>query len=217
MKEIFDIIKINPLFNGISFDEFEKIFYCIGARKESYKKNDIIVLSGNRIDFIGIVLLGSVKVIKEDINGNISILTELTKAELFAETFVCAGILHSPVTIQSSENSEILFINYNKIINICSAGCIFHTKLIENMLKLLAHKNLMLNQKIDILSKRTTREKLLLFFETQRGMEKKFKIPYNREELAHYLCVDRSAMSNELCKMRNEKLIKFKKNEFEIL
>ena len=85
------------------------------------------------------------------------------------------------------------------------------------MIKLLALKNLLLNQKIEILSKRSTREKLLAFFDSQRGIAKKFRLPYNREEMARYLCVDRSAMSNELCKMRDEGLIKFNKNEFEII
>ena len=97
-----------------------------------------------------------------------------------------------------------------------SSACPFHAKLIENMLGLLAKKNLMLNQKIEILSKRTTREKLLCFFDAQRGAAKRFTIPFNREELAHYLCVDRSAMSNELCKMRDEGLIKFQRNNFEV-
>jgi CRP-like cAMP-binding protein len=85
------------------------------------------------------------------------------------------------------------------------------------MLKLLAKKNLMLNQKIEILSKRTTKDKLTCYFDFIRGAAKRFTIPFNREELARYLCVDRSAMSSELCKMRDEGLIEFNKNEFFIL
>jgi CRP-like cAMP-binding protein len=166
---------------------------------------------------VGLVLSGGVKIIKEDADGRIALLTELGASDLFGEVFACAGIDHIPVTILASEASEILFIDYKRIITSCTAACPFHAKLIENMLKLIAVKSLMLNRKIEILSKRTTREKLFAFFDTQRGMAKKFTIPYNREELAHYLSVDRSAMSNELCKMRDEGLIAFQKNTFEIL
>lgn len=217
MINIFDKVKYNPLWNGIEPDDFEKMFRCIEAKTHLYKKGEIILLSGDTVNFIGLILSGSVKIVKEDVNGNITILTEIGVSELFGEAFACAGIKQSSVTVQSSEESEILFINYKKIINHCSSACDFHSKLIENMLRIIANKNLLLNQKIEILSKGTTREKLLAFFNVQRGMAKKFTIPYNREELAHYLCVDRSAMSKELCKMRDEGLIKFNKNLFEFL
>ncbi|MDR2898650.1 MAG: helix-turn-helix domain-containing protein [Spirochaetaceae bacterium] len=117
----------------------------------------------------------------------------------------------------AADTAEILFLDYRRIITSCSAACSFHTQLIENMLKLVARKNVLLNQKIEILSKRTTREKLLCFFDIHRGRAKRFTIPFNREELSQYLCVDRSAMSNELCKMRDEGLITFEKNLFEML
>lgn len=217
MKKIFEAIKDNPLFNCIGYSDFEKMFQCIEARTQCYVKDEIVLLAGDTVNFVGVILSGGVKIIKEDAEGNTSILTDLSGSELFGEVFACAGIDHSPVTVQASEKSEILFINYKRIITTCSSACGFHSKLIENMLRLIAKKNLMLNQKIEILSKRTTKEKLLLFFDTQRGMAKKFVIPYNREELAHFLCVDRSAMSNELCKMRDEGIIRFNKNEFELL
>lgn len=217
MKNIFDTVQSIPLFKGIGYSDFEKMYPCIEAKTQSYKKDDILLLAGDSINFVGIILSGGVKIIKEDSGGNTAILTELTAPELFGEVFACAGIDCSPVTIRASEKSEVLFINYRKIINSCSSACGFHSKLIENMLRLIAQKNLMLNQKIEILSKRTIREKLFLFFDMQRGMANKFTIPYNREELAHYLCADRSALSNELCKMRDEGLIRFNKNNFEIL
>lgn len=217
MKEIYEAAKSNQLFNGIGYNDFENMLRCIEARTHSYKKDEIIFMSGDAVSFVGLILRGSAKIIKEDADGNITILTELKETDLFGEVFACAAVKHSPVTVQASEFSEILLINYKKIITSCSSACGFHSKLIENMLRLLAQKNLMLNQKIEILSKRTTREKLVMFLDTQRGAANKFTIPYNREELARYLCVDRSAMSNELCKMRDEGLIKFNKNAFEIM
>jgi len=217
MKKIFDTIKDNPLFHGVAYSDFIRMYDCLSAKTVRYKKDDVILLSGNAVSNVGLILSGSVRVIKEDIDGNIMIMTELSVPDTFGEVFACAGITQSPVTVMAAEDVEILFIDYKKIITSCTASCPFHAKLIENMLRLIAKKNLMLNRKIEILSRRTTREKLLCFFDMQRGAAKKFTIPFNREELASYICADRSAMSNELCKMRDEGLIRFKKSTFEIL
>jgi len=217
LKEIFDVIKHNPLWAGIGYSDFENMIGCMETKMKSYNKGDVVLLSGDTVKHVGLIISGGVNIINEDIDGNITILAKLSSSDLFGEVFACAGIDHSPVTVQALEKSEILFLNYRRIITACSSACGFHSRLIENMLKIIAQKNLMLNQKIEILSKRSTREKLLLFLNTQRGMAKKFTIPYNRDELANYLCVDRSAMSGELGRMRDEGLIKFKKNQFEVL
>jgi len=217
MKNIFDAISTNPLFRGIAFDDFERMFGCLSARTARYKKDDTILLTGDEVGYVGLILSGSLQIIKEDLNGNRTIIAELSVSELFGETFACAGISRSPVTIQAVEDVELLCIDYQKITRSCTAACPFHSKLIENMLSLIAQKNLMLNQKIEILSRRSTREKLLCFFDFQRGVAQKFTVPFNREEMAHYLCVDRSAMSHELGKMRDEGLLKFQKNTFELL
>jgi CRP-like cAMP-binding protein len=217
MVKKFEMIQGNPLFAGISHSDFEKMLGCIDARTHSYGKGESILLAGDAVGHMGLILSGVAQIIKEDENGDASILGEVAASELFGEVFACAGIDHSPVTVRASEDTEVLFLNYRKVITTCSAACAFHSRLIENMLKIIAQKNIYINQKNDILSKRTTRDKLLAFFDTQRGTAKKFTIPFNREELASYLCVDRSAMSNELCKMRDAGLIKFKKNKFQIL
>ena len=216
MKNVFNAIKYNPLWCGIGYSDFENMIGCMEAKMWRYGKGDVVLLSGDTVNYIGLIVSGSVKIIKEDLGGDITILTELAAPELFGEVFACAGVDHSPVTVQAAEVSEILFLNYKRVIMTCSSACVFHSKLIENMLKIIAQKNLRLNRKIEILSKRKTREKLLCFFDEQRGMAKKFIVPYNREEMANFLCVDRSAMSNELCKMRDEGLIRFHKNEFEL-
>ena len=217
MRKIFDAVKHNPLWSGIGYSDFESMLSCMDAKSKKYDKGDIVLLSGDPVNQIGLIISGGVRVINEDFDGNTSILTVLGESDLFGEVFACAGIDHSPVTVEASEQSEILFFDYRRIINSCSSACVFHSRLIENMVKLLAIKSLALNQKINILSKRTTREKLLSFLNSYRGGAKKFTIPYNREEMARYLCVDRSAMSSELSKMRDEGLISFDRNVFEIL
>jgi len=217
MKNYFDVLKNNYLFDGIAFSDFETMLGCLAAKKVAYKRGDVILLSGDAVSFVGLILSGGVKVIKEDIDGRITILTEHGASDIFGEVFACAGVSHSPVTIEASDGSEILFIDFKRIISSCSSACPFHTRLIENMLGLIAKKNLILTQKIEILSRRTIRDRLFYFFEAQSGASRKFTIPFNREELAHYLCVDRSAMSKELSKMRDEGLIRFRKNSFELL
>jgi cAMP-binding proteins - catabolite gene activator and regulatory subunit of cAMP-dependent protein kinases len=217
MKKVFEKIKENPLFKEIDYNEFEKMFNCIESRTVKYKKDEVVLMTGDEVIFIGLILSGGVTITKEDSDGNSVILTALGESDLFAEVFACAGIEYSPVTVRTLENSEILLINYKRIITTCASSCEFHSKLVENMLRLIAKKNLILNQKNDILSKRSIREKLYAFFDIQRGKSKKFTIPYNRDEMARYLCVDRSALSKELCKMRDEGIITFNKNEFQIL
>ena len=217
MKKIFEMIRDNPLFAGIASSDFEGMLGCLSAQRQQYAAGDVILFSGDPVSFVGILLSGSAKIIKEDQQGNNTILAEVDAPGLFGEVFVCAGVSHSPVTVLAATGCDLLRIDYRRIITTCSAACPFHARLIENMLRLIANKSLLLNQKIEILSKRTTREKLLAFFDLHRGTARTFTIPYNREELAQYLCVDRSAMSSELGRMQREGLIRFEKNTFELL
>lgn len=219
MKKYLKQLQNNELFNNFNLNDLESILNCLSAKVNYYKKKDLIIQQGTHIHYVGIVLSGGIQIIKEDIEGNINILSHLGINDIFAEAFAYADIYECPITVQATENCEIMFIDCKRIIKTCNNACVFHWNLIENMLSMIARKNIMLNQKMEILSKRTTREKLLAFFNTQVQMNhsKKFSIPYNREELAFYLCLDRSALSRELSNMRDEGLLKFNKNEFEII
>jgi len=218
LKKTFETIKNNPLLQGISFSDFEKMLTCLSAKTTTHQKNTTILQTGDTINYIGIILSGNIKIIKENPNGQNTTLKEQNAPELFGEEYTCAGIDHSPITIQTTEKTEILQIDYKRINTSCTSACPYHRRLIKNMLKLIATKNIEQNQKIEILTKRTTREKLLTYLNTQKNTTptKKFTIPHNRQELANYLCIDRSAMSNELSKMKKEGLIKFHKNTFEL-
>lgn len=216
MKQAFEKVKQNPLFQGIGVSDFETMLACMEARLQHYQKGTIIQLSGNPVESIGLVLSGVVQVVREDLEGKQNLLTELREGDMFGEVFACAGITHSPVTVVAEETSEVLHINYRKIITTCTSACAFHHQLVANMLTLLAQKNLMLNRKIEVLSRRTIRERLLLYFDLYRQGAKRFTIPLSREELAAYLCVDRSAMSAELSKMQREGLLRYERNTFEM-
>jgi len=140
MKKPFEAVLHNPLFRGIGLSDFEAMLSCMEARTQNYKKGEIILLAGNPVESVGLVLSGAVQVVREDADGKLNLLTELQAGDMFGEVFACAGITHSPVTVLSEQNSEVLHINYQKIITTCSSTCTFHHKLVENMLALLAQK-----------------------------------------------------------------------------
>lgn len=219
MKNYFDIVLKSPLFYEVEHSDIECVLKCLNAKIKNFDKESIIIFQGDRIEQIGIILSGSIQISKNDFMGNKNILTELSTSDIFGETLVSAQIKKSPVTVEAVTGCEIMFIDYNRIITTCSSACVFHTKLIENMVKVLAEKNLMLNNKLEILSKRSIREKLMQYFIFQAEIKKsrEFDIPFSKNALADFICVDRSAMSRELSKMCNEKLIQYEKNHFEIL
>lgn len=217
MISLYETIKTNPLFQGIGLTDFESMLACLNGQVRTYPKGSFILLPGDPVSTVGLVVSGCVHVLREDYEGRQNLMASLTSPELFAEVFACAGITHSPVTVTAAEDSEILHIDYRRIITTCSSSCSFHSRLIENMLGLLAEKNLLLNRKMELLSKRTTRERLLLYFE-QCGMGKpRFTLPFNRQELADYLCVERSALCAELSRMQRDGLIRYQKNRIERL
>lgn len=216
MQNDFEHIPDYPLFAGIAPEERGTMLRCLGARVARYAKNEVILLAGDTVDTVGVglVLSGAVQVQREDRDGKQTLLTELGEGELFAEVFACAGIAESPVTVIAADSAAVLHICYRKVITSCSSACVFHQRLIENMLRLMAQKNLMLNQKLELLSKRTTRERILLFLRRQGADMGTVTIPYNREELAAFLCVERSALSAELSKMQRDGLLRYTRNSF---
>lgn len=216
MKKYFSILETSPLFLGIRGEELGEMLNCLNARSAAYPKQEILLLQGQPAAEMGMVLSGSIQIIKEDFGGNRTILAELGPGELFAESFACARVRRLPVTAAASSDSEVLWMDYRRVVSTCPSACPYHTKLIENMLAILASKNLLLNQKIEHLSKHTTREKLLSYLSDQaaRRGETEFDIPFNRQELADYLCVDRSALSAELSRMQREGLLHYHRSHF---
>jgi len=208
-----------PLFNEINEKELESLILCLNPIVKQYPKDKIILSSGEHVSTIGVVLSGKVQIIKEDFLGNRSILSEIGENGLFAETFPFIKVEKLPVTVISATDTEIMFIGHKAIICGCESACGFHSKLIENMIYIIAKKNMLLNKKIEHISERTTREKLLSYLSSfaQEKDNDEFSIPFNRQELADYLCVERSAMSNELSKMQRDGIIEYNKNHFKIL
>lgn len=219
MKEYLKVLESADLFRGIGPSELEQLLACLSARVSRYGKNRIVFMSGERIHSFGVVLSGQVQIYQEDYYGNKSILAHIGPGQLFAESFAFAESRTLPVSVLATAESELLMIDCRRLAAPCSGACGFHSRLIRNMLGIIARKNVALTEKIELTARRTTREKLLAYLsaQAQAARSGRFRIPYNRQELADYLNVDRSAMSAELSKLRNASVLSYHKNEFELL
>lgn len=218
MKGILPLLNNVPLFAGIKPEELSAMLGCLKAKKSGYRRQDVILLEGQPVPAVGIVLSGTVQIVKEDYMGNRNILTELAPGNLFAESYACVQAKKLPVTVLSVTDSEVLWIDYGRIVSTCSSACRFHNRLIENMLKIIAAKNIALSRKIEHVSKRTTREKILAYLsdEAAKAGKNEFDVPFSRQEMADYLCVDRSAMSGELGKLHGDGVLEFRRNHFRL-
>ena len=219
MKEFFPILHVCPLFDGIGREYLFAILGCLGARVKEIKKHQIIFSEGDTANTVGIVLSGRAQVIKEDYYGNRTIVGMAEPGELFAESFACAGAVALPVSIIAAEDCKVMLIDSHRIAVSCSNACSFHSQLIQNLLKIVAEKNIQFNQKMEILTQRTTREKLLVYLNSQAKQKgsNSFTIPYDRQALADFLGVERSAMSAEISKLRKDGILHSRKNHFEML
>ncbi|MDR0851994.1 MAG: Crp/Fnr family transcriptional regulator [Clostridiales Family XIII bacterium] len=219
MEKYFSQLSHSPLFAGIGHDDFNAMLNCLGASLRSYPKGGTVYFEGDTVTEIGVVVSGRLHLVKDDVWGNTSIVTEISPPDMFAEAVVCSGIGRIPVSVLAKEESEILFIDYKRVVTSCSSACTFHAKLIRNMLRILAQKNVLLSAKMEHITKRTTKEKLLSYLTEQARQEnnRRFDIPYNRQELADFLSVERSALSAEMSKLKADGTINYQKNHFEIL
>lgn len=218
MKKHREILLKCPLFDGIDECDLYRMLSCLGARVMSFDKKYTVFSEGSPATNIGILLSGEVQVILVDYYGNRSILGSVSPGELFAEAFACAELRSLPVTVVASEPSEVMLIDCSHIMHTCENGCGFHQRLIFNLMKDIAQKNIALYQKGEICAKRTTKDKLLSYLsnEAKRQGSSTFDIPYDRQELADYLGVDRSGLSSEIGKLRDEGIISTSRSRFTI-
>lgn len=210
------IIGSASLFKGIEASDLQALLSCLQASIRTYEKGQFIQQAGDAVTQIGVVLKGVVEVIQEDVLGRKSILTSIGRSGIFGEAIVTAQLEESPVSVVASQDAAICFLNYNEMVGMCGENCIFHTRLIQNMLGIMARKTLLLSKKLNYALMRNIRDKITAYLldEFERKGKKIILLPYNREELADYLSVDRSALSRELSKMKQEGLLRYRKNEF---
>ena len=218
MKVNLDILQLSPLFLGMDQAEIQSTLNCLSAVQKKYGKDEYVLRSGTVTESFGLVLSGNILVIWEDFWGNRNIITHIGAGEIFAESF--ASLPNNPLSVDAvaQEPTQVLFLNISKVLTTCSLGCASHNLMIRNLVSMLAAKNLKLNEKLQHITQRSTREKILSFLSAQsaRNGSSSFEVPFNRQQMADYLSVDRSAMSNELCKLRDEGVLAFQHNHFQL-
>ena len=219
MKDFFDILRECPLFDRIGDESLKEMLGCLNAKECSYKKGDVVFAEGDKAKYLGIVLEGSVQLVRVDYYGNRSILANIEPPQLFGEAFACAGLKSLPVDAVAATDTRILLLDAQRIARPCGNACPCHGQTILNLLHIVAKKNLVLHQKIEITSKRSTREKLMtyLLLQAKNAKSHTFTVPYDRQELADYLEVDRSGLSAEISKLRNEKVLECRRSTFTLL
>lgn len=218
MKLPIYLIQQATLFEGVEATHIEPMLLCLGASVKTFPKNAFIFHAGKTLDSIGVVISGAVHLVQDDLEGNRNIAAVLGPGESFAEAYACLGNAPLGVSVQAAEVSSILLMNVQRILSVCTSACAFHTRLIRNLVTVLAAKNRQMNEKLTHLTQRTTREKVLSYLhaESLRAKSCTFDIPFNRQELADYLSVDRSALSATLAKLQAERRLAFQKNHFQL-
>ena len=194
----------SPLFAGVETHDLDSMMSCLSAKERNYKKNEFIFHTGDKVTQIGMVLEGTVHMMKEDVWGNVMILGEAGPGDL--------------VSVVAKTDVKVLFLDIQKVLTICSNGCEFHSKIIRNLLSSIAARTLAMTRKVEHMSQRSLRDKVLSYLssESVRAGSEEFTISFNRQQLAEYLSVDRSALSAELGKMRDEGMLEFRKNYFKL-
>ena len=219
MKEYLPILTHCLLFAGTQPDDILAMLHCLGAHTQSFARGVRVFHAGQPVTEMGLVLEGCVQVEQEDYWGNRTILTRAAVGELFGEVYACLPAQPVPISAMAVEPSTVLMLDLRRVTTLCSSACSFHTHLIQQLLYIMATRTMALTEKIRHASQRTLRKKLLSYLsaQAQRAGNSSFSIPFDRQALADYLCADRSALSAELGRMRDEGLLTFHRNQFTLL
>lgn len=216
MKDFLSVIRASQLFSGISEDELTAMLTCLDTRQTNFPKDTFLMRVGDTADSIGLLLEGSALIIQEDIWGNRNILSKAGPGQTFAAAYACAPGSVLNVSVVAETPVTAMFLNVGRVLNVCPSACSHHSRIIRNLLGELAEKNLRFSEKLTHMGQRTTRAKLMSYFsaEAQRLGKYEFDIHFSRQQLADYLAVERSGLSLELGKMKNDGLLDFHKNHF---
>lgn len=209
----------NPLFHNISKEEFTSMQLCLGAREYSYAAGETICTYGESFHSLGILASGTASVIRFEKNGSRTILEHLRKQDIFGDILAFQNPQYECILVVSSTPCQVMFIDYQNLLSTCSKICRCHQQLIQNMLALVSQKTLFLSERVEVLSKRTIREKLITYFNqlSIKNNSTQFELPFSQSDLADFLCIDRSAMGRELKKMRHEGLIAMNRRKVNVL
>ncbi len=218
MEKYLFVLRNSPFFQGMTDEEIGSVMHCVEATVVKKAKDEYIFRVGDSTETMGLVLSGSVLAIQEDLWGHRNIVSRIGAGESFAEPFAATPGAVLNVSVVASEDCEIMLLHMKRLMQTCATACPHHNKLIRNLVSVMAQRVLNLNNKITHMGKRSSREKILSYLssESMRQGKLSFDIPYDRQQLADYLCIERAAMSVELSKLQKEGLLKTVKNHFEL-
>lgn len=219
MEKYFAILTATELFSGVDEEELSALLGCLQARVVTVQKGVPVFLEGDEAGFIGLVLEGAVQIVRDDYYGQRSVLGYAGVGELFAETYACSNMPVMPVSGYAVQESKIMFFSCWKMLTVCSNACRFHNRLVKNLLQVVAQNNVNLSRKIQFMSQKTTRDKLMAYLleQAKKANSLEFTIPFDRQALADYLGVERSAMSAELSKLRKDGVLQSRGSHFVLL
>lgn len=217
MKEFYWILKKMPLFRDIPINKYDNVFRCLQAKLEEYKKGEVIVGLYDKMENAGIVLSGKVNMILYSEYGSEHNVHHFEQGSLFVETFAYAFEENAALEVIAFQKSKILFLDFSQLFTEKTKACPYASQVTLNLLSETTKRNIFLNKKVEILAQKKIRDKIGIYFKMLQGNDSTINIPLNRQEMADFLGVDRSALSRELCTMRDEGIIEFNKNEFIIL
>lgn len=217
MKET-DFTKL-PIFKGMTDSDINAAMACVGAFQKDFSKEEFVILAEDTVRCVGVILEGRIDMVREDFWGNRTVLVSIGNSELFGESFACGSNLVASVSFVAREATRVLFLPFDRVMHTCPHACAHHHSLVTNMVSLMAEKNAAFISKIDIMSKKTLREKIMSYLSIQADCNDSayFTVPFGRVRLAEYLNADRSALTRELNNLREEGIIDFDKNTFRII
>jgi CRP-like cAMP-binding protein len=212
-------LRTSRLFDGISYEEYLAMYSCFRAVSKAFRPDDVICDFGSGCDTVGIVERGEAALVRVDAEGVETVLENLSTGGVFGRTLAFSGSSEDTLEVVCRAPCEVLFIDYAHILKRCERACAHHSMLVQNMLMLMADKAQALSERIDVLSRRSIRDKLLCFFTQQRNKTGRdtFRLPFSLSTLADYIATDRSAMMRELKKMKEERLITSSGREITLL
>ena len=208
--------KRSAIFDGIGIERLSALLACLGAKRQRLVKGETLMRTGERADRIGVLLSGALSVSTYDLEGRRTIIKRIGPAEIVAAAQSLSGAETMSVDVEADEDSDVLLVKTDRILSPCENACTFHARLVRNLMRALAVKTIELNRKIEILSHRSTQDRLMAYlrsFAQQKGTNE-FDIPFDRQQLADFLCVERSALSAEISRLSKLGLITSRKNHF---
>ena len=205
------------IFKNLDNNNIDKLLKCFEARERSFNKDSIIMTSLGNNSTVGIITKGKAELIRNDYYGNRTILETLEKGDIFGDVFSNYNI--DELSIMAAESTDVVFIEYYKLTQSCSKKDHNHSKVLENTMQILSDKVVSSNERVEILAKRTIRDKLLAYFEllAKKNLSRRFELPFTYTDLADYLGVDRSAMQRELKNLKEDEFIKTKGKQITLL